>query len=196
MLCRGPVVPSPTTIAKRSSRTPIIQVIVDTDEEARAFGVPKNILTSLSSYFDRALDGGFSQSAAQQVNFEDEDPVIFRHALRFMCSGTLHNGNTTLSTTQTTDGLPEMFTCFQIWALADHPLMPQLENYAVWCILTLYDADKHVPFEYSDALYGTIADDGSMMKPLIYDLVCWGTQEWPQGWAPERILVKQKLGIR
>ena len=53
------------------------------------FVVHKNLLTSKSDYFNKALNGSFKEAAEQSITFEELEPAAFALMIGWLYKGTI-----------------------------------------------------------------------------------------------------------
>ncbi|MCJ1263938.1 hypothetical protein MMC22_003809 [Lobaria immixta] len=135
-------------------------IYVKVGPENTSFGIHRALLCHNSSYFDRALNGGFKEAVEGEVILADEDPATFTRFNEWLYSGTVLLGNETEKDIH-------YKTLMNLYIFAEKRGVTRLQNAVIDCIIKKNSKSKALPNTYIGHAWNNTADSSPLHMLLV-----------------------------
>ncbi|KAE8444329.1 hypothetical protein EG329_000639 [Mollisiaceae sp. DMI_Dod_QoI] len=147
---------TPPNLVKPS---PIVKVHVrKNDDDYVTFTIHLNYICHYSPYFYAAFHGRFQEGEKQEMKMEDTDPLVFGIFVNWLYTQTIYTE---------AGELPKCSTLVNLWILADHVLVPRLQNHALVSLDAARVSAKRIPARLFQRIYENTAPESPLRSYLI-----------------------------
>jgi hypothetical protein len=173
----------------------IVDMVVGSANGTKTSKIHKGALCHYSGYFDKALNGGFSEARAGRIELLEEEIDIFERFVVWLYTGRLNCESNTVKT----------FTIVcKLWILADRRDIPLLMNVSVNAMRDEIVSSCTVPTTSPPLIFAQTTEKSALRRYAILVIARCGTAkllngsfkspEWPQQalsdtlelvWGPE-----------
>lgn len=141
----------------------IAKVLVGTDE--KEYTIHKDLLCKSSAFFERALDGHFSEAQTKTIRLPEDEPDIFNILVDWLYTGSCTFDDKCYALLEAQRHTPVDLCWLKVYRMADRMLLPGLQYIAVARIKYTFNSNR--PFIPSNAFINSLFDSNGVDPPML-----------------------------